>query len=348
MSESQESCRFIFDSDQPLTALREKLFKALKQSRFRLVSADKNQGTLPYFHLVKNTFGLWGPRGVHLGVIVILLGGLISFLKADIRDVELREGQELFLPQEKAALKLEKFAIIPYAGSENVEQYKSHFLVKWEDKKRRYQDLGVNHPMKLGSTKIFQMRYRVEVPRIELTIFKEGALVSGLLLNQGEASTVATVPFVIRYEDVVPDFKMGPVGEVFSTGTFFRNPAVKLFLKDKLSADSQEESRWAFQDFLPGHEEKGKIWDFRITKIYKSFYSGLRLSYDPGKPVVYLGYLLVVISVFLSSFAIPRTISVSMQELDGKGRIVFEGLSKRDPLGLEDEMKCLIKWIKKA
>ncbi|MBI2094729.1 MAG: cytochrome c biogenesis protein ResB [Candidatus Omnitrophica bacterium] len=297
--------------------------------------------------VVKNRFGVWGPLGVHLGVLVVLLAGLMTYLWADVREVEIREGESLPLPREGITMRLDKFSILPYPGKDQAQQYVSRFTIKDDKGRRGPRELRVNHPLLLGATKIFQMRYRLEVQGLELEAFKEGRPFSSVRLEQGKTSAIPSGSLEVRFKEVLPDFRISPEGKVFSAGFIFRNPAAKILWRDPARPEAGEREQWAFGDRLSGHERPGGEWDFRVAKIYKTYSSGVRVSRDPGAPLAAAGYVVLIFSAFLSSFAIPRVLSVAAFGADGGSRLEIRGLSRRDPIGLEEEIARLAALVGK-
>ena len=324
-----------------------KVLKAVRAQRFRI---DRREGDASQhsqvWHIVKNRFGIWGPLGMHVGFIIVLAGALVTFMGADIHEMEIREGEEISLKHERLSLRLDKFSILLYPGKDQVQQYISRFLIRNEKGERRHEDLGVNHPLRIGSTKIFQMRYRLEIPKIELTVFKEGSPFKNVILEKGKFTPVPFAPFSLSYDEVVPDFRVSPDGDVFSIGPTFRNPGVRLLIQDDAKEKSKRESRWVFHDVMTMHEKDNRAWDFSVGRIYKVFYSGIRVSRDPGVLWSYMGYIFLTVSSFLSSFAIPRVIRLAMQKESSGFNICLDGFSRRDPWGLEQEMNRLAESLK--
>src|SRR3989338_481857 len=322
---------------------RKKTAAALKFLGVTPTLPPKGPAPAPFsFHSVKNGFGVWGAVGVHVGLLVVLAAGLVTMLGADVREVDIREGASLYLPRERVNLGLEKFSIIPYPGKDDVKQYESRFLLKGEKGGRRYETLRVNHPLKIGHTKIFQMRYRVEVPRVEVMVYKDEKPLKRVTLQKGEALELPEAGLSVRYGEVVPDFRISRSGQVFSAGSMFRNPAVRFFIRAGGATAQKEESRWVFQDLLRMHEkEKGGPWDFSIVKIHKVYYSGVRVSHDPGIPWAYTGYVILAFFAFLSSFAIPRFLRVDIRPGVERTEISLQALSRRDTPCLLEELDRL-------
>ena len=250
----------------------------------------------------RRPFGAWGPVGVHAGLLIVLFSGLITFVFADVKEVFVAEGGTLPLPREKAVLRLDKFLIHLYPGKEEVRQYESRFTLLPDRGPRRAANLGVNQPLKIGRTKIFQMRYRLDVPRVEVVLHENGVPVEAALIEKGAGAAFGKAGLTVRYLETVPDFRIKQGGEVFSKSGLFANPAARLVV---IRPDGTEETRWAFPGMIGRHREDDR-WALSVRKFHKVYSSGVRVSNNPGVPVAYAGFALLVASAFLSSFALPR------------------------------------------
>ncbi|MBI4395220.1 MAG: cytochrome c biogenesis protein ResB, partial [Candidatus Omnitrophica bacterium] len=237
-------------------------------------------------------------------------------------------------------IRLEKFSVILHPGKSQPEEYISHLLVERHNGQIKRHDLKVNHPVMIGFTKLFQMRYRVEILRVDLRAYRNKTLIEHLSLKPGESKTLSEETFSIRIDDVIPDFTMNKEGKVASRSPYFQNPAV---LVTVFGIDpSGERKVWAFQDLVP-HEKDKEEWSFSVEKIKKRYISGIKLSRDPGVPLAYSGFILLIFGAFVASFVIPRELILSFSPaLDGKEtRMEIQGYKTKDTFGLQRELKSL-------
>ena len=290
----------------------------------------------------KNLSGKLGPLGIHLGFIVVLLAGLATLLGADVHETEIREGESLILPKEGIGLRLDKFIVFRHADSDRPSQYTSRFWIKDENGDGRHVDLSVNHPLKIGWTKIFQMRYRVEIPRAEILVYQDRKPVDRILLEAAKPYTLSPNGPTISYDKIVPDFKLTKDG-IVSAGTSYERSAMRLKVQDEKGVSR---SIWIFPAAFGAHGGSEKEKQYGILKLHKAYYSGVRVSYDPGLLLAYPGLFLLIFSAFYSSFAIPRRLRL-LWNTEGPGDIEVrvEGWCPRDPGGLEDEVHRFVKGL---
>lgn len=299
---------------------------------------------------------LWGRQAVpmlHLGFLILAAGGWLTFTGADVREVMLGEGEVTVLPKTKVQVKLEKFVPLLYPDRPQVEEYVSRLLVQEGRSRAAHYELKVNHPLDLSGTRLFQMRYRLEILSLDLSIYRKGSSLGELRLKPGEKKEIPGQPFWIKLEGVIPDFAIDREGNVSSRSPYFRNPAARVLLFEGPEKEGREPilKEWVFPDLFLHREAKvPKDWGFSMRRIKKKYYSGIQLSRDPGARVAYVGFFILVAGAFISSFVIPRKIRIRLKLQPGKDSVFLEvfGAPGKDHAGLLREADVLIKTFKSA
>ena len=243
----------------------------------------------------------WGGALLHFGIVFILLGGLVTFLFSNFRDLEIEEGQTHVLKAPDLKIKLEKFSIFFHSGTSTPQEYVSSFLIQ-NDKKTYRKELGVNAPIRIRGIKIFQMRYNWKILEIAISVFKNGQYVGAANLVPGKRQAFSWIPFWLETKEVIPDFAIDSQGNVSSRSQFFNNPAVQIMAYSDETRKDPLLKGWAFSDVFHHEKDQPPEWSFAIDKIKKHYISGLRVAEDPGAPVFYLGLILLVSGAFVSSF----------------------------------------------
>ncbi|OGX03187.1 MAG: hypothetical protein A3G87_08845 [Omnitrophica bacterium RIFCSPLOWO2_12_FULL_50_11] len=297
----------------------------------------------------KNKWGIWGAPILHAGLVLVLFGGLLTSLFAEVRDVELPEGETVVLPEIRGKIRLEKFSVILHPGRSQPDEYVSNLLVERDGKKVRRYELKVNQPLRIGLAKLFQMRYRVEIPRVDLVAYQNGKAVERLPLKLGESKALTRFPFLVQVDDVVPDFTMNQEGKVASRSPYFQNPAVQVTMHPIGSPNDVYLKTWAFPDLVRHQGSETEEWSFAIDKIRKRYVSGIKLSMDPGVAPAYFGFILLVFGAFVSSFVVPRRFVLHFEvSPDGRGtRMALLGGKAKDTFGLEQELCHLREQLSK-
>ncbi|MBI4397527.1 MAG: cytochrome c biogenesis protein ResB [Candidatus Omnitrophica bacterium] len=247
----------------------------------------------------------WSGILIHLGFLMVLVGGACTLLFAEVKDVMIPEGQTFALPHTQAKLKLEKFTILLHPATDKVKEYISRFLVEEKPGVISRRALRVNHPLNIQGTKIFQMRYQMRIKSVEIFVLEGEKRVATFnltpqvpfLWNDGG------VPVRLRVEAVVPDFVINEKGEYTTRSPIFRNPAALLSFHDAREPDRM---KWIFKDAFSHQPAKKQERSFVIGSISKFYESGIKLSRDPGVWPAYLGFLFLVMGTFISSCLVPR------------------------------------------
>ncbi len=87
---------------------------------------------------------------------------------------------------------------------------------------------------------------------------------------------------------------------------------------------------------------------FSMQKKGERFYTVLQAARDPGVPLVAGGAALLIVGLMITFFFSHRRFRIVLEEKQGKSRIGLAGSSNRDPVGLEKEMNRLLAEIGKA
>jgi len=341
VSEAEPAERFKIP--RRLTPDHENMIARTVSDRRYHVTIEKNGDVLSFFAR-KNQWGRWGGPILHAGFVVVLLGGLLTFLFSDVRDVMIPEGETVTLPKSKTKMKLEKFVVLLGSHPAKPDNYLSRLLVERENGRVTREDLMVNHPLKIGQTKMFQMRYRVEIPSLELLVYRAGKAVERIELVPKEKKALTQFPALVEVSEVIPDFVMNDQGMVSSRTPYFRNPAAFVSLYSAERPDQASQTAWAFEDIVSHKERPNEEWSFTVQKIKKRYVSGIKLSRDPGVPLAYAGYFLLILGAFVTGFVFPRQFMLVLKPvLTGGGGFQVEMVYVRskDVLGVQRDIKMI-------
>ncbi|MBI4395061.1 MAG: cytochrome c biogenesis protein ResB [Candidatus Omnitrophica bacterium] len=290
----------------------------------------------------KNRWGIWGGALIHMGFSVVFLGGLLTFLFSDVRDLMIPEGETITLSKSQTKMKLEKFAVLFNSGEFKPENYVSHLLIEKKGKITR-KSLLVNHPVKIGQAKLFQMRYRVEILSVGLLVYQRGKTVERIELAPKEKKALSQVPLLLEVNDIIPDFMMNKEGAVASRTPYFRNPAALISIYSADEPEKLDRTIWAFPDLVSHDGKEAEEWSFVIERIKKRYISGIKLSQDPGVPFAYTGFIFLILGGFISAFVIPRQFMILFKPISEGGGTQMEIFCHRtkDIFGLQRDLSVI-------
>ncbi len=340
--------REFFVISRQISDLKTTVIHYLRNRGVRIFSKGGNSSIF-VLNGFKHRLGIWGSFLLHFGFLIVVLGGFLTFRFADIREVTILEGEAIILPDTRAKVALEKFTITLQSGKRTVEEYNSRLLVQNRKGEIFHYDLKVNHPLNIEGTKVFQTRYHVDVQDIELTIYQNGKPLERIKLKVGGKQWLSDAPFAIEATRVVPDFVMDDKGKVVSRSPYFNNPAVLISLYNTSSAKAPIIQQWALEGMLSHGRQQQKEWSFVLNKVRVRYSSGIKLSRDPGMPVVYVGFLFLVLGTFVSGFLTPLAVTLQGSlSPDGKGTVVrINGYSTKDAVGLRFEIEAMTRNLER-
>jgi len=100
-----------------------------------------------------------------------------------------------------------------------------------------------------------------------------------------------------------------------------------------------------FRTIVPyGRETSLDHWTLSFPDI--RYWSQLDITYDPGLPILYLGFFLGVTGLAFRFLFIRRSIIVTISEYEGGSQVVLSGLSERFPTSFQPEVRRLFNSIR--
>jgi cytochrome c biogenesis protein len=319
----------------------------LLEKRFgpvRRVQTDR--GT--YLAAQKGAFARLGVYGVHLGILLLIAGGLVGGLWGVKGQVQIAEGETsdtLHLAGGKGSrplgfqIRCDRFVVEHYdSGAPKVFRSDLAFLA--DGKVEKEGALLVNHPLDFGGLRFYQASYgRLSGGVLSLSWSRGAEMTGGREVRPGDRFSLpggAGEVEVLRVEDNL--MRMGP--------------AVKLTASD----GAKRVEFWVFQNIAqivaanPGLFEQVPLmnpdlfapWRFSLAKSGERYYTVLQAARDPGAPLVALGAALMIVGLIVVFFFAHRRLWAEVTARKDGSRIVIAGQTSRDPAGLESEIQRLL------
>jgi len=91
-----------------------------------------------------------------------------------------------------------------------------------------------------------------------------------------------------------------------------------------------------------------KPYTFFLDGIESRYYTGLQVNRDPGVPLVWLGFFLIIAGLFVTFFISHRRVWVRLSESQGRVSVSVAGTANKNPVGLEKELDRLIQKLRQA
>jgi cytochrome c biogenesis protein len=78
-----------------------------------------------------------------------------------------------------------------------------------------------------------------------------------------------------------------------------------------------------------------------IADYLPRYYTGLQVSRDPGVWVVYTGFILMIIGIYITFFMSHKQVCVEVTADGKKSRIMVAGTANKNKLGMENKVSNL-------
>ncbi len=269
----------------------------------------------------QGVIGRLGPILIHLGMILLMIGSTYGSLNGQSIEKFLAPGRSITLleknKEQELTIELEKFQI-ERDPQGRAEQYISNIKIIEPNGKVEEKEISVNYPLRYKGLTLYQADWSLAAitlqinnsPKLQIpinSIPELGKQVWGTIIPTNDDGTD---PILLTVNS-----ELGPV-------IIYNNDGAKLVT---LTTSKQA-------------EVKGKL--IKIINIVPS--SGLLLKRDPGVPLVYSSFAMILIGGSLSLISTKKIWAFHEEK---KSLIYIGGLSNRNLSGLSKELPKLISLL---
>ena len=269
----------------------------------------------------QGVIGRLGPILIHLGMILLMIGATYGSLNGKTIEKFLAPGRSIDLlnnNEEKGlTIELQKFQI-ERDPQGRAEQYKSIVNVIEPNGNNQSKEISVNYPLRYKGLTLYQADWSLAAITIQIDNSPKLQIPIEPISELGEQVWGTVIPTNKDGKNQIlltVDSELGPVNIYDNDGT----------LLTKLSINKEEKVKGAL---------------IKIINIIPS--SGLLLKHDPGVPIVYLSFAIILIG---GSLSIISTKKIWVLHENEKSMIYIGGLSNRNLSGLSKELPNLISFL---
>ncbi len=319
-----------FKLPHDLGTAQKKIAKELATRHYRVKINETPERV--YFLARKKMMGWFGSDVVHLGLLIILMGGILSGLLGFRENLTFFEGQTLPIPRAEFSVRLDKF-VTEYYPDGRVKDWKSHLTVLEEGHPRAKKAVEVNHPLKHRGYLFYQSGYGWDWqdPVLDIQIKKNSdpTFEERFSLRLGEKRRLEKENLEVSALRFLPDFVLDERRQPATRSLEPNNPAV--FLEARRGSEAIF-SGWVFSkfpDFGRMHGTGSTDFSFEFKDVEARSYSVIQMARDPGVPLIWVGCTVLMLGLFLAFYWPVREVRMVLQETNGKCEVIAGGIASK-------------------
>ncbi|MCD6586240.1 MAG: cytochrome c biogenesis protein ResB [Desulfobacteraceae bacterium] len=306
----------------------------------------------------KNRWTRLGIYAVHLSIILMIAGGMVGSLFGFDGFVNIPEGESVDSilrrnnqPEVKLNFKIkcDDFDLTLYESG-LPKEYRSSLSLIRNDQIIIQKNIIVNDPLRFEGINIFQSSYgkipsteTIPVNKFTVTITEKA---SGLIYNKKAAIETPIEMPGNSGTLVVVDFRRSiPYHGIDMPNAFLcrmdnRNGEPEHFI---IPADSPRFDVMRKGDFIISINNV----EFKDVVPEIQYYTGLQVTKDPGVPIVYVGFLFMIIGCYVTFFMFHQKLCIEISTDRGKTAVTVSGISEKNKPGMNAIIRRLSKQLQK-
>ena len=356
--------RVTFKADRHSEELQSIYLPVLKK-KYSYVREETVEGET-YLFAEKWRWTRIGVYVVHLSIVILLMGSLIGSIFGFEGFVNIPENQtvdSIFLRQTGQRYRL-PFAIrcddfdVSFYENGAPKEFRSSLTILENNQPVLQKDIIVNDPLRYRGINFFQSSYGKMGPEDGHDHSEPPAEVE-LRITETKTGRSITQTAAIGGQFDLPE-GMGKVSitgyqESMQFGSQDLGPGLMV---EVLSSEGKKE-----QILLPLHfpnfdkMRQGTLMftilgqkrrTFKPEEKAERYYTGLQVTQDPGVPVVYTGFVGMILGVIITFFMSHQTVCVALTpSKSGKTMVAVSGSADRNKLGMERKIQQLANFLEK-
>jgi len=349
--------RWTFDDERSPEKLQDLYAPVLKRKFGYTHTETTDEGT--YLFAEKWRWTRIGVYIVHFSIVVLLLGSLIGSILGFEGFVNIPENETvetIFLRQTGQSLKL-PFAIrcddfdVSFYANGAPKEFRSSLTVLENGQVALQKDIVVNDPLRYRGINVFQSSYGKMAPEDRHRHVEPPEEVE-LKVTEKATGRSLTRKVAIGTQFDLPDgagqVKIAGFQEALTFGGQNLGPGLLLEIASPQGPAEQVLLPLHFPNF---DKMRGgsflftilgqKTRDFKPEEEAERYYTGLQVTKDPGVPVVYTGFVSMIVGFIITFFMSHQTVCVILTAREGQTHVAVAGIADRNKLGMERKTEQL-------
>jgi cytochrome c biogenesis protein len=300
----------------------------------------------------KKIWGIFGSDIVHLGLLVIIAGGILSGLTGSREEMSLKEGQTIAVPGADFELRLDKFSTEYYPDG-SVKDWKSALAVLESGKSVLERTIEVNHPLQHKGYRFYQSSYgwNWDNPAVLIELRKKSdpAYLKTIKLRVGERAALddkdGTTVGVARF---IPDFVLGESNAPETRSLQPNNPAA---LVEGFAGAEKVFSGWIFAnypDMDQMHKTKESDLSFKLKSFEAGQFSVVEAAKDKGVALIWLGCILLMAGLGLAFYWPTWEVRAVLENVQNKTDVTLGGLASKSREAFQAEFDSIAASLRRS